>query len=145
MPSHLCSFAMWMSSRPLTLECDQNDQSGSVGLSVVGFPWFSRQPHPTARTKDETSHPIPLSLTHFSCNPVQVIGMSPLNNRSNISTCHSASVLATLLFAAYTDASPVDLKHKSDHTALLHEALPRHPQANPDVPSRPYSGFSPRL
>ena len=91
----------------------------------------------TPRT--ETSHPILLSLTCFLYNPVQVIGMSPLNDYSNISTHISASVLATLLFAVHTDASPVDLKLKSDHIAIVHEALPRHRQANPDLPSRPYS------
>ena len=105
--------------------------------------------HPIAHTKDWDLTPDSLSLTHSPCNPEQVIGTSPLNDHNSVSTRLSASVLAPLLFAVHTDAGPVDLKHKSDHIALLHEALRGVPPALKSKP-RPalqalLSGFSPRL
>ena len=105
--------------------------------------------HPIAHTKDWDLTPDSLSLTHSPCNPEQVIGTSPLNDHNSVSTRLSASVLAPLLFAVHTDAGPVDLKHKSDHIALLHEALRGVPPALKSKP-RPalqalLSGLSPRL
>ena len=105
--------------------------------------------HPIAHTKDWDLTPDSLSLTHSPCNPEQVIGTSPLNDRNSISTRLSASVLAPLLFAVHTDAGPVDLKHKSDHIALLHEALWGVPPASKSKSRLALqallSGFSPRL